>query len=130
MPRSYSHKLLFVAFRFGLGTHSYWQCKQIDEAFGVLGVVAAQGEAGQIGAIEREGRNALRNVESAFPKFQADRAGDALLRDVEKSVERFAQRREPQTVVNEFRVAQRKRLLKMRRFAIDGEALEFLMRFD
>src|SRR5260370_1308911 len=128
--RPYKHKLLFVAFRFGLGTHSYWQRKQIDEAFCVFGVVAAHGEAGQIGAVQREGRNTLRNVESALPEFQADGASNALLRHVEKSVKRFAQRREPQTVVNEFRVPQRQRLLEMLGLAIDRETLEFLMRFD
>src|SRR6266699_2724958 len=72
MPRSYSHKLLFAAFRLSFWTHSYWQCKQIDETFGVFGVVAAHGEAGQIGAIEREGRNALRDVERTLPEFQTD----------------------------------------------------------
>src|SRR6266568_7964111 len=130
MPRSYSHKLLFAAFRLSFWTHRYWQCKQIDETFGVFGVVAAHGEAGQIGAVERERRNAFRDVERALPEFQADSAGDALLRDIEKSVERFAERGEPQTVVNEFRVPQRQRLLKMRGLAIDRETLEFLMRFD
>ncbi len=52
------------------------------------------------------------------------------MRDVEKPVESLAERREPQTVVNKFRVPQRKRLLKMRGLAVHSEALEFLMRFD
>src|SRR5260370_4155305 len=114
MPRSYSHKLLFAAFRLSFWTHSYWQRKQIDEAFCVFGVVAAHGEAGQIGAVQREGRNTLRNVESALPEFQADGASNALRRHEEKSVARFAQRREPQTRLNKFRVPPRQPLPKMR----------------
>src|SRR6266571_4302545 len=39
------------------------------------------------------------------------------------------EQREPQTVVNKFGVAQRERLLEMRGFAVNGKALEFLMRF-
>ena len=50
--------------------------------------------------------------------------------DVEKSVERFAQRREPQAVVNQLGEPQRKCLLEMRGLAVDCQALEFLMRFD
>src|ERR1700682_991247 len=123
-------ELLFAAFGFRLRPDGHGQCKQIDETFGVLGVVAAHGETRQIGAIERERRNTLGYVERALPQFEADGAGDALLRDVEKSVERFPQRCEPQTVVNQFGVAQRKCLLKMSGFAIDGEPLQFLMRFD
>src|SRR6266403_3679995 len=123
-------ELLLAALGFCFGPDGYGQREKIDEALGVLGVVAAHGEAGEVGAIKRERRNALGDVERALPEFQADSAGDALLRDVEKSVERFAQRREPQTVIDELGIAQRKRLLKMRGFAVDRQALEFLVRFD
>src|SRR5438552_1304392 len=122
--------LLLISFSLCFGTHGYGQRKQIDKTFGVLGVVPAHGEAGQIGAVKRERRNTLGDVERAFPQFQADGAGDALLRNTEKSIERFAERRKPQAVVDKFRVAQRERLLEMRGFAVDGEALELLMRFD
>src|SRR5882762_8947077 len=130
MLRHYTQQLLFAAFGFRFGAHGYGQREKIDEAFGILGVVTAHGETGEVRAIERERRNALGDVERALPQFEADGAGDALLRDVEKSVERFAQRREPQTVVNKFGIAQRERLLKMRGFAVHGEPLEFLMGFD
>src|SRR5438876_130284 len=52
-----------------------------------------------------------------------------MLRDVEKPVERLAQRREPQAVVNQFGVAIRKRLLEVRRLAVQREPFKFLMRF-
>src|SRR6266849_5907264 len=123
-------ELLLAALGFCFGPDGYRQREKIDEALGVLGVVAAHGEAGEVGAIKRERRNALGDVERALPEFQADSAGDALLRDVEKSVERFAQRSEPQAVINQFGVAQRKSLLKMRGLAVDREAFQFLMRFD
>src|SRR5437588_8299733 len=122
--------LLLISFSLCFGTHGYGQRKQIDKTFGVLGVVLAHGEAGQVSAVKRERRNTLGDVERAFPEFQADGAGDALLRNVEKSIERFAKRRKPQAVVDKFRVAQRERLLEMRGFAVHGEALEFLVRFD
>src|SRR6267378_256258 len=114
MLRPYKHKLLFAALGFRFRPDGDRQREKIDEAFGVLGVVAAHGETGEVRAVERERRNALGDVERALPQFEADGAGDALLRDVEKSVERLAQRREPQTVVNQFGIAQRERLLKMR----------------
>src|SRR5882762_2103696 len=129
MLRPYKHKLLFAALGFRFRPDRNRQRKQIDETLGVLGVVAAHRETREVGAIKRERRNALGNVERALPEFQADDTRDALLRDVKKSVERLAQRREPQTVVNEFGVAQRKRLLEMRGFTVDGEAFEFLVRF-
>ena len=47
------------------------QREKIDEAFGVLRVVAAHGEAGQIGAIERERR--LRLVTLSVPFQSSDR---------------------------------------------------------
>src|SRR5882762_6694116 len=121
---------LLISFGFCFWAHGHGQRKKIDETLGVLGVVAAHGEAGEVRAIQRERRNALGDIERALPEFQADDSGDALLRDVEKPVERFAQRREPQPVINQFGVTQRKRLLEMRGFAVHGEALEFLMRFD
>src|SRR5213080_947614 len=122
--------LLLISFSLCFGTHGYGQRKQIDKTFGILGIVPAHGEAGQVSAVKRERRNTLGDVERALPQFQADGTGDALLRGVEKSIERFAERRKPQAVVDKFRVTQRERLLEMRRFAVDGEALEFLVRFD
>src|SRR6266852_8759361 len=119
-----------VAFGFGFGTHRYRQREQVDETFGIFGIVAAHSEAGEIGAIEGERRNALGYGERAFPKFEAYGAGNALLGDAEKSIERGAQRREPQAVIYEFGVTQRERLLKVRGFAIDGERFEFAVRGD
>src|SRR5216683_4355905 len=130
MLRPYKQESLFAAFGLRFGPDRNGQREKIDETLSVLGVVAAHGKAGEIRAIQRERRNTLRDVERALPEFQADGAGDALLRDIEKSVEGLAQRCEPQTVVNQLRIAQRKCLLKMRGLAIDGEALEFLVGFD
>src|ERR1700676_961420 len=130
MQRHYKQELLFTALGFRFGAHRHRQREKIDEAFRVLGVVAAHGEAGEVGAVERERRNTLRDVERALPQFETDGASDALLRNVEKSVESFAQRREPQTVVDQLGVTQRECLLKMRGLAIDGEPLQFLMSFD
>src|SRR6266849_2257949 len=130
MLRSYKNKLVFAALGLCFRAHRHGQREKIDETLGVLGVVAAHGEAGEVRTIQRERRNALGNIERALPQFEADGTSNALLRDVEKSVKRFAKRREPQSVVNEFGVAQRKCLLKMRGLAVHGEALEFLMRFD
>src|SRR6266851_3768696 len=94
-------ELLFAALGFCFRPDGYGQRKQIDETLGVLGVVAAHRETGEVRAIKRERRNALGDVERALPEFQADGAGDALLRDIEESVERFAQRSEPQAVIDE-----------------------------
>src|SRR6266567_1736352 len=94
MLRHYKQELLFAAFGFRFRTHGDGQREKIDEAFSVLGVVAPHGEAGEVGAVKRKRRNALGDVERAFPKFQAHGAGDALLRDGKKSIERFAERRE------------------------------------
>src|SRR5262249_49365922 len=80
--------------------------------------------------IEGERRFAASDVERALPKFEADRASDALLRDFEEAVERFTQRRKPEAVVDELRIAHAERLLEVGGFAVDGEALKFLMCFD
>src|SRR5207248_10226048 len=64
----------------------------------------------------------------AFPKFQANGAGDALLRHREKSVQSFSQGREPQAVIDKLGVAARKSLLEMRGLAVHSEALQFLVR--
>src|SRR5258708_7880925 len=98
--------VLLVSFGSCFRAHGYGQRKQIDKTFGVLGVVAAHGKVGRVRAIKGERRNALSNIEVALQEFQADDASDALLCDVEKSVEGFAERREPQAVVNQFGVAQ------------------------
>src|SRR6266851_3343766 len=119
-----------VAFGLCFGSHGDGKGEEIDEAFGVFWVVAAHGKAGQIRAIKREGRFAAGDVVRALPEFQADAAGDALLRDVEKSVQRLALRREPHAVVNKFRIANSEGLLQVRGFAIDGQAFQLAMRGD
>src|SRR5271169_1135983 len=96
---------LVATLGFCFRTNCYRQSEKVDEAFGVLGVVAAHGEAREVSAIERKRRDALCDGERALPELQADGAGDALLRDIEETVECGTQRRKPQTVVNEFGVA-------------------------
>ena len=56
-----------AALGFGFGPDGYRQSEEIDEAFGVFGVVAAHGEAGEVGAIQRERRDALGDGQRAFP---------------------------------------------------------------
>src|SRR5262249_9174452 len=63
-------------------------------------------------------------------EFEADGAGDTLLRNVEEAVEGLALRGEPDAVVDEFGIADRERLLQVRGFPVDGEAFEFAMRGD
>src|SRR5207245_5532407 len=87
-------------------------------------------ETGQVRAIERERRLAAGDVQRALPELEADAASDALLRDVEETVERLALRREPNSVVDKLGVTNRERLLQVRGFAIDGETFEFAMRRD
>src|SRR5262249_39580493 len=95
-------ELRIATFGFGLGADSDGKGKEIDEAFGVLRIVTAHGEAGQIGAIERERRLAAGDVERALPELEADGTGDTLLRNVEEAVESLALRGKPDAVVNEF----------------------------
>jgi hypothetical protein len=85
---------LSVVAAFGLRFRAdrYREREKVDEAFGVLGIVAAHGEAGEVGAIEREGRDALGDGERTLPQFEADGASDTLLRRAEKSIQRRAQR--------------------------------------
>src|ERR1700730_18835917 len=49
---------------------------------------------------------------------------------MEETIQSLAKRRKPQSVINELGVAHRKSLLEVRGFAIDSEALEFLVRHD
>ena len=56
------------------------QREEVDEAFGVLRVVAGHGEAREARAVERIGRDARRDAHVALEKREAHRAGHALLR--------------------------------------------------
>src|SRR5260370_38723072 len=79
--------VLLISFCFRFRSHRYRQRKQIDETFRVFRVVAAHGEPGQVGAVERKRRNAFPAVERALPESQAHGAGNALLRHSKKSIE-------------------------------------------
>jgi len=63
-----------------------------------------------------------------FTKLEAHGAGDALLRNAEKSVERFPSGANQNRNRPSSALAQRERLLKMRGLAVDRQTLEFLMR--
>src|SRR5260370_4653542 len=130
MLRPYRQELLFAGFGLCSRAHGYGQRKQIDETFGVLGVVAAHGEAGEVRAIKRERRNAFRDVERAFPQFEAAGAGNELLGDFEEAVERFAERGKPHAVIDKFVGAIFQRLLEVAGLAVHGKALQLLMRLD
>src|SRR5580698_5501802 len=86
-PYKYDSRLMVAAFGFCFVEDGYGSSEKVDEAFGVFGVVAAHGEASEVGAIEREGRFAAGYVERALPEFEADGAGDELLGDFEETVE-------------------------------------------
>src|SRR5215813_401370 len=122
--------LLVAAFSFGFGADGQGKREEVDEAFGVLRVVAAHGETGQVRAIEREGRLAARDAERALPEFESDGSGNTLLRNIKKTVEGLTLGREPDAVVDEFGVTHGEGLLQVRGFPVDGEAFEFAMRGD
>src|SRR5438045_4331539 len=79
-----------AAFGFGLGANGNRKRGEIDEAFGVLRVVAAHSEASEVCAIKREGRFEADDVERTFPELQPGAAGDALLGNVDETIERGA----------------------------------------
>ena len=80
------------------------QPDQVDEAQRVLLVVAgAHGEAGDIERVERIRRLAADRLDVAFVQPQRDLAGGRLADLLEERVQRFAQRREPQAVVDQSR---------------------------
>ena len=60
---------MIAALSFGFWADSDGKSEKVDEAFGVFRVIAAHGEAGKVGAIERERRDALGYGERAFPEF-------------------------------------------------------------
>src|SRR5260370_311471 len=128
MLRPYRQELTFAGFGLCCRAHGYGQRKQIDETFGVLGVVGADGEGGEVRAIKRERRNGFRDVERAFPQFEADGAGNELLGDFEEAVERFTERGKPHAVIDKFGVAICQRLLEVGGLAVHGKALQLLMR--
>src|SRR6266404_7746814 len=76
------------------------QGEQIDEALGVLRVVAGHGEAREALAIQRIRRGALRDGDVALVELEANCARDALLRGGEVRIERLALRREPHAVID------------------------------
>src|SRR5277367_1645312 len=76
----------------GLERNGDGQREKVDEALGVLGVVAGHAEAGEPGAVERIGRGARSRVYVALEKRESDGSGDAALRTGEERVEGFAQR--------------------------------------
>src|SRR5258706_6956405 len=70
MLRHYKQQLLFAALGFRFRPDGDRQREKIDEALGIFRVVAAHGEAGEVRAVERERRNALRDVERALPQLR------------------------------------------------------------
>src|ERR1035441_4272020 len=84
------------------------QSQNTDEAFGIFLIITrAHGERRKIGAVERIRRLSADNAHVALVKRERSRTGKILLRGLDKSVERLAQRREPQAEVNQFRIFQR-----------------------
>src|SRR5215831_10723366 len=59
LASNFSERSGLAAFGFGFRSNRHRKRKQVDEAFGVLWVVAAHGKAGQIGSIERVRRETL-----------------------------------------------------------------------
>src|SRR5207253_2040240 len=81
------------------------QPDQVDEAERVLLVVArAHGEAGDIQRVKRIGRRAAERLDVALVEPQRDFSGSVLAGGFEKGVEGFAQRGEPEAVIDHLRV--------------------------
>src|SRR5579872_3902385 len=93
---------------------------QIDEAECILLVVLrAHREARDVQRIERMRRLAARRLDVALIQAQRHLAGRVFVYLREKRVQRFAQRCEPQAVVNHLRIIERELLLEVRRSAIE-----------
>ena len=71
VPRP-SVTLSFGAFGFGLRSNRDRKREKVDKALGVLRIVAAHGEAGEVGAIQGVGRETLGDVEGALPELEAN----------------------------------------------------------
>src|SRR5262249_17408685 len=105
------------------------QAKNTDEAGSVLLVVArAHGERREIGAIERKFGLAAGDVHVALVQLEGDLARHLFLGLIYESVERLAQRREPQSVVHEFGILERNLLLEVHEVALQAKRFEFAMR--
>src|ERR1035441_3234123 len=104
------------------------QSQNTDEAFGIFLIITrAHGERRKIGAVERIRRLSADNAHVALVKRERSRTGKILLRGLDKSVERLAQRREPQAEVNQFRIFQRNVLLEVQQIAIQAKGLKLAM---
>ena len=91
------------------------QADQVDEAARVaLIVFGAHGEAGDIERIERIRRLAADRLDVAFVEPQRHLARSGFAGLFEERIERFAQRREPQAVVNHLGVIERELLFVVR----------------
>src|SRR5271157_493621 len=104
------------------------QTKQSNEALGmtlIVNILLAKGC--EIFAIQTERRLAACGDNVAFVKLQANHACHRTLRGVDKSINRFAQRREPQTVVDEFSVFDRDHFLEVHRLTVKDKRFKFTM---
>src|ERR1035437_8732381 len=121
------HGLLLPGEQMRLGARG--QGKNADEALGVLLVVAvAHGERRQLLGVEREGTGAPGDADVALVERELDRAGHVLLGLQDKAVECLAQRREPQSVVDQVGVLEGDALLEVRDLALQRKRFKLTMR--
>src|SRR5262245_79461 len=110
--------LSVAAFGLGFRANGYRQSEEVDESFCVFGVVPPHGKAGQVRPIQRKRRLAAGDIQRALPELQSDATCDALLRNIEESIERLTLSGKPRTVVDQLGVAHGKHLLQVRGFAV------------
>src|SRR5512144_692784 len=83
--------------------HFQRQAKQTDESFRValvIDIFLAKG--GKILAVQTEWGGATGRDNVAFVQFESHFAGDWPLGGIDESIDRFAQRRKPESVVRQF----------------------------
>ncbi len=101
------------------------QTDEVDEAARVaLIVFGAHGEAGDIERVKRKGRLAADGLDAAFVEAQGDFAGGGFAGLIEKCVQRFAQRREPEAVINQLGIIERELLLVVSQILGKSEGFE------
>ena len=110
-------------------TRARRQPQDANETLRVLLLVAgAHGEAGDVGPVQRRRRFAARDIDVALVECQRHRAVDIVLRAFDESLQRFAQRREPQAEVHDLGVLQADVLLEVRQVAVEAQRFQLAMR--
>src|SRR5437588_2013698 len=122
------HSICATAVMLRLSAAARRQSQNPNEPLRILLIVArVHGERRKIGAIERVIRLAADDADIALIERQRNRPSDVLLRSLDESVERFAQRREPQPEVNKFRILEPDMLLEVQKIPIQAQRFKFVV---